>query len=139
MTERREINRAQRFKESETPLRDKQANQSAKNSEQQTFGQQLFDDLSARCAKRGSHRQFMTARGAAREKQIGDVRARDEKDEGDGARQDKEGGPNFSRQFLPQRHHFCAPARVELREIICGDDAKKIYIFSCSFAVYTLV
>src|ERR1041385_1913677 len=90
MTGRREINRAQRFKESETPLRDKQADQSAKNSEQQTFGQQLFDDLSARCAKRGSHRQFMTARGSAREKQIGDVRARDEKDEGDGARQDKE-------------------------------------------------
>src|SRR3954469_1968045 len=97
MANRGEIDGAQGFQQGQAPYRDEQAHQAAENSEQQTFRQQLFDDLSARGAKRGSDSELMSPSCAASEEEVGHVRTSDEKDERDCARQEDQGRTNFPR------------------------------------------
>ena len=55
--------------------------------EHDAFGEQLADDPAAAGAERCTNGELAGARGAARQQQVGDVAARDEQHEADGAEQ----------------------------------------------------
>lgn len=66
------------------PAREERAECRADEREQDAFGEQLAHDARAARAERHADRDLALARGAARDQQIGDVRARNEEDQGDG-------------------------------------------------------
>jgi hypothetical protein len=51
-------------------------------------------------AERGTDRDFALPRRAPREKQVRNVGAGDQQDEGDGARQHEQRGANFARELV---------------------------------------
>ena len=77
--------RRRRRAETEAPPREQQPAKSTGEREDQAFGQQLANERGPASAERGTNRQFALARGCPRQQEIGDVRAGDEKHEGDRA------------------------------------------------------
>jgi hypothetical protein len=64
----------------------------------------LTDDARAAGAERRANRDFLPARQRTREQEIGDVGARDEQHESDGANQHDERAPDVADDLFLQRH-----------------------------------
>ena len=85
------------------PGRDEKPRHRADHRQQQAFRQQLADEPPAAGAERRPHRELALARGRACEQQVGDVRARDEQHEADGAQQQQQRGPRVFDDVAVQR------------------------------------
>ena len=79
----------------------RQPEHAAGQREQDAFGQQLPDDAAASRADGRADRDLALAARRAHEQQVGDVRARDQQDEADGAEQDPERRPDVARPARP--------------------------------------
>ena len=81
------------------------------SAEQHALHQQLTQQPPALRAERGPHRDLALPRGAAREEQVGDVRARDEQHEPDGGHEHEQGGPDVGDHLLLKRNQTHARGR----------------------------
>ena len=85
-------------------MSNEQPDRSAEDAEQHALHQQLpHQPLPAR-AERGSDRHFLLARRRPREKQVGDVGARDQEDEGHRPEQHEHGASDVADDLLEERH-----------------------------------
>ena len=75
------VRRRQRRRRAHHRPGERSAHHRATGGEQEALGEQLATEAAASRAERGAQRELALARDTAREKQVGDVRARDEKDE----------------------------------------------------------
>src|SRR5580700_1038360 len=82
-----------------SPCSNEQAERTAANRKKNTFGEQLAHHAALTGAERCANGEFTRASGGAREKQVGDVDARDEQNESDGGKQDEQ-------ERLDALHHF---------------------------------
>ena len=73
--------------------RDERARRSARERQHQALGEELADDAQATGAERETNRDLALARKAAREREAGEVHARDEQHETHGPEQDERGAP----------------------------------------------
>ena len=83
--------------------RERDAGDAAEQRQQHTLGEQLLRDASAAGAERGAHRKLARARRAARELEIGDVRAGDEQHERDRAEHDEQTLANAADELVLER------------------------------------
>jgi hypothetical protein len=98
-------------------LRHEQAEQTAKESKHEAFGQQLTHHPRARRAEGGSDRDLALPRRPAGEQQVRHIRARDQEDERHGPGKDHEGRPILARELRMQRQDASAPAGVACRKL----------------------
>ncbi len=85
--------------------RDQKAGGTAKDAENRRFAQHVPDDARARGTERGPHRQFPLPRCGADEKEVGQVGARDQQDDDDGAEQHPEHGRRPAADLVVQPGH----------------------------------
>ena len=74
--------------EADAPRRDENSERAAGEREQHALGEQMPNDLLARCAERESDGDFLLSLRAARQQKAGEIRAHDEEHEADGAEHD---------------------------------------------------
>ena len=94
--ETRNISRTQRDQAVPDPNSKKEPERTAKECYQETFDQQLLDDLTAGRADRCVNGKLSRPRGTSRGKQIREVRAGDEQDQPDRAQEQSEIGSVFA-------------------------------------------
>src|SRR5258708_19033854 len=76
LTARGELDRAEREKNPEAPLRDQQTDRAAEDREHEALSEQLTHNAAPRCAERRADGDFALPRGAARKQKVGYVGAR---------------------------------------------------------------
>ena len=84
----RQIERQQRHRDADQQRGQSDAGHAAERAEHQAFGQQLRHDAPAAGAQRGAHGDLLASRGAPRQQQVGDVRARDQQHQDHRAKRD---------------------------------------------------
>ena len=89
---------------------EKQAERAAERRHQHAFGDELANDAMARGTHRCANGDFFFADGRAREREVGDVGARDQQNENDGDEQDQEPFANVADQAGLQRD--CGDVRI---------------------------
>ena len=94
-----------------------QAGGAAHRAEQEAFGQELADEVGAGRAKRGADGDLALALRRARQQQAGDVRARDQQHETDGAEQHQERGADAADDLVAQRLQPDGAPRVGLWKV----------------------
>ena len=106
------------------PPREHQAERAARDREDRVLGEQLARDPRAAAADRRPDGELALAREAAREQEIGDVRARDDQHQRDGDGQDRQRRPRRSGDVVRQRagvhDHRAALAEEELGQPVPG-------------------
>ena len=112
------VGRRKRDEKIASPRGEKNAKQSARDREDETFEQELPDDLPARRSDRHPHREFAAARRTARGEQVRHVRACDQQHEHDRAQQHREAGAVFADLVLEELHDLRADAGVRIRILL---------------------
>ena len=85
--------------------------------EHQTLREHLPHQPRRPGTERRSHANLALARGAARQQQAGDVHARNQQHEADGADQRENRRPEIADQLLVEWHEYHGPARIQLRRL----------------------
>ena len=93
----RRLSRQERGHQVQRPLGDDEAAEAAEDREETRLAEQLPHELSASRANRQPDRHLARARGAARQQQVRDVRARNQQHERGDAHQQRERRPRFRR------------------------------------------
>ena len=84
-------------------VRDREPGRGAGRTEDDRFGEELAQQADPAGAERRAHGQLRLARRRAREQQVGDVGARHEQHEPDGAEQDQERRPHVAEHHVGER------------------------------------
>ncbi len=114
----RELRRGyQRDEQVGAPQREHEPRAAAHEREQHALRQKLTHHAPARSAERRPQRDLFAPRRRAREQEVGDVGAGDQKHEADRAQEREEDGPKLPDELLLQRHDADAGARVRLRVV----------------------
>ena len=96
--------------------REPDAQRSANTGQHEALRQQLAEDLGRRRAERRPHRDLALTRGSARQEQVGDVGARDQENERDGAEQQPQATNRLlAEKVVLERLDARAPAFVRRR------------------------
>src|SRR6267143_4500442 len=89
----------------DAPLSAEKPDGSADEGEQQAFGQQLGDQAGPARAQSRTHGKFLAPADGTGHDEVGDVGARDQKDESDGSEQNKQDGPNLAHDLFCETFH----------------------------------
>ena len=124
--EPRNVGRPERDQRRRAPAGERERARRADRIEHRRLRQELPHEPPAPRAERLADRDLAVARGRARQQQVGDVRARDEHDEADGAEEDVERRLHVAHRVVLQRRHAGAHVLVGvgiLRRERAGDAA----------------
>ena len=101
-----------------SPVRDHEAERGSDQRQDQPFYQQLLHHRRSRRAQREAHGELMLAPRRLRQQQAGDVAARGQQDQGDGARQEPQRSPDASDLLFLQGRQRHGPALVGIRKLL---------------------
>src|SRR5207249_11806481 len=93
---------------------ERDADSSADQGKQQAFHQQLTSDAPTAGADGGSNGDFTLTAGGTRQKQAGNIRARNQQDERNGAEQDQQGRTELAGNLITQGDNVDAPVSVKI-------------------------
>jgi len=110
----RELGRQECGEDANAVIRESDAGESANHAEDERLAEELAHEARTAGAERGADGNFARARCRPREQKIGDVGARNQKDEADGTEQDEQGCLHFTDEKIAQRYHANRPAVVVL-------------------------
>jgi hypothetical protein len=100
---------------------EQQPGDAAGEREHQALNQQLSNEPPARTAERGAHRELGFPSRSTREKEAGDIDARDDQEQPDGAKQDPEHWSGAAHRVGLQRRHTNRPSRCRRGAVLHRD------------------
>ena len=91
---------------------------STRERQNETLGQRLSNEAGCARTKRETYRRFALTRGGLHEQQVADVRARDQKQKGNGSEQHEQRQPRVADEKAMQRHEAGAHHAIRLRVLM---------------------
>ena len=110
------------------PVGERQSERAADEAEHDRFGDQLADQARAAGAEGRAHRELAVSRRAAREQQVGDVRAGHEQHESNRAQQHQQRPLDVADHQVAQRRAREGQAAVHLRKLVLQPRANPLQI-----------
>src|SRR5205814_5590446 len=103
-----------------------QSDKTAQSGQKKNFSEKLPQQSGPTRAEDVTDCNLSAAGGRSGQQQIGDIRARDQQHESDGAKEDKQRGTNMTCERFLQRRQIHPAIRVALGVVLCESGGKRV-------------